>query len=193
MSRLPFLTESDLDDERRGVWSILTGGRRGSAARLTNEQGGLIGPFNAMVTAPVVGGPMAALGEAIRFETGLDRKLQELAIITVGAHYRSNFEFWAHSNMALEAGLDESIVDALVAGTTPPFTDPNEEIVHTLAHSLVTTGRIADDAYAAAQTLLGDTGVVELVASIGYYGLVSMTLNAFAIEMPPGVEPIWPV
>lgn len=192
MSRLPYITQAELNEDQREVWGVLTGGRRGDAARMTNAEGGLIGPFNAMITAPRVGGPIARLGEAVRFDTQLDRRLQELAIITVGAHFRANFEFWAHSRLAVAAGLPQAIPDALAAGTAPPFAADDEELVHRFTTALLRTGRADDATYAAMRALLGDEGLVEMVASIGYYCMISLTLDAFAIRLPDGVAAIWP-
>jgi 4-carboxymuconolactone decarboxylase len=192
VSRLPYVTEGELTEPQRAVWDTLLGGRRGSAARLVNDEGGLIGPFNAMVTAPVVGGPMATLGEAIRFDTSLDRRLQELAIIIVGAHFRANFEFWAHGRMAVAAGLPQSVVDSLAAGEAPTFEQDDEALVHRFTTSLVGTGRVDDSTYRSAHELLGSEQLVEMVATIGYYALVSLTLDAFAVALPPGNEAPWP-
>ena len=159
---------------------------------MTNAEGGLIGPFNALVTAPRVGAHIARLGEAVRFDTHLDRRLQELAIITVGAHFRANFEFWAHTRLAVAAGLSPEVASAIGAGTEPSFAADDEALVHRFTTSLLQTGRADDGTYAAMQTLLGDEGVVEMVASIGYYCLISLTLDAFAIQLPEGVAPTWP-
>jgi 4-carboxymuconolactone decarboxylase len=43
--------------------------------------------------------------------------------------------------------------------------------------------------HAAAVRELGEAGVVELVGVLGYYTLVSMTLNAFEIGLPEGEAP----
>jgi 4-carboxymuconolactone decarboxylase len=37
--------------------------------------------------------------------------------------------------------------------------------------------------------LLGEKAVVELVGIIGYYCLVSLTLNIFQVGLPEGEEP----
>jgi len=34
--------------------------------------------------------------------------------------------------------------------------------------------------------LVGDAGMVELVGILGYYVMVSMTLNVFRMPLPPG-------
>ena len=44
-----------------------------------------------------------------------------------------------------------------------------------------------------AQSHVGDIGgLVELSQLIGYYCLISLTLNTFQVALPPGNEPIWP-
>jgi hypothetical protein len=53
-------------------------------------------------------------------------------------------------------------------------------------------GHLSQAAYDAAHGLLGDAGVVELVALCGYYTTISFLLNAFAVALPPGVQPMWP-
>ena len=134
---------------------------------------------------------VSALGAAVRFQTALPANLLEVAIITVGAHWRSNFEFWAHARMALDADVDQAVVDAIRDGVDPPFADDDEAAVHAMAKSLLTTGRCGDAEYAAVATSLGDIAVVELTTLIGYYCLISLTLNNFSIELPEGNEPIW--
>ena len=46
--------------------------------------------------------------------------------------------------------------------------------------------------YETAHALLGDRGIVELVTLCGYYSLVSFTLNAFDVPLPPGETLTWP-
>jgi hypothetical protein len=40
--------------------------------------------------------------------------------------------------------------------------------------------------------VFGEQGVVEMIATIGYYTMVSMTLNTFDIGVGPGVETPFP-
>ena len=42
--------------------------------------------------------------------------------------------------------------------------------------------------YNEAVELLGEAGVVELVILLGYYTLVSMTLNVFEVPLPAGEQ-----
>jgi len=48
---------------------------------------------------------------------------------------------------------------------------------------------VGDDLYRATVETLGERGVVELVGLLGYYTLISMTLNTFEIGPPSGTPP----
>ncbi|MGD0373138.1 MAG: carboxymuconolactone decarboxylase family protein [Streptosporangiaceae bacterium] len=189
MSRLPYLRRDDLDPDRQAVWDSVIGSR---GDQLVNEQGGLVGPFNAFVQAPDVGRHLTALGRVLRFETSIERRLSEVAIITVGAAWKAEFEWWAHARMAREHGVPDAVVDAIGRGDDPPFEASDERTVYAVARQLTRTGRVEEETYGAAQRLLGDAGVVELVSLCGYYTLISFLLNAFAVPLPQGATPNWP-
>ncbi|HXP19369.1 MAG TPA: carboxymuconolactone decarboxylase family protein [Streptosporangiaceae bacterium] len=188
MSRLPYLRYEDLDADGQKVWDGVIGSR---AAGLVNEQGGLMGPFNAFVHAPGVGRRLSSLGGKLRFETSIDRRLSELAIITVGARWKAEFEWWAHARMARQHGVPDAVVDAIGAGQDPPFEAGDERTVYAVARQLTASAQLDQDTYDAAQQLLGDAGLVELVSLCGYYTLISYLLNAFDVPLPTGAAPMW--
>lgn len=188
-SRLPPLRRPDLDGTGASLWDSIA---RSRGQELVGEDGALRGPFNAWVHAPTLGSRLLALGTVLRFESSIDSRLLELAIITVGAHWKAEFEWWAHSRMAREAGLAPEVIEAVRRGEPPPFADDPERVVHTVAGELVRTGTVSDASYKEAEALLGPAGLVELVSLCGYYSLVCFTLNAFSVPLPPGEEPAWP-
>ena len=85
MSRLGKLDESALDAAQRAVLESIRQSPRGSST-------GLRGPFGVWVRAPDIGGPTQALGAVVRFGTSLADNVREVAICTVGHHYRARFE-----------------------------------------------------------------------------------------------------
>jgi 4-carboxymuconolactone decarboxylase len=189
MSRLPELRRDQLPPEALAVWEAVVGTR---GSRLETPGGGLAGPFNAFLHAPAVGGKLADLGATLRYGTTLDRRLTEIAIITVGARWKAEFEWWAHARMASRHGVPDGVIDAIGNGTSPPFEAEDERVVYVLAHSLATRGFVPPQDYDAASRLLGDTGMVELVTLCGYYTLISFLLNAFDVQLPEGTAPRWP-
>lgn len=189
MTRLTSLTPDQLDERGAALRETIIGPRGGS---VVNEANGLHGPFNAWLHAPVIGKDLSRLGASLRSKMTLDRRLIELAIITVGARWESEFEWYAHSTMAADAGVEQSTIDAIGDGETPAFNLDDERAVHAVAHQLVRDGRLDESTYNAASELLGETQMVELISLCGYYTLISFTLNAFSVPLPTGAEEKWP-
>jgi 4-carboxymuconolactone decarboxylase len=189
MSRLPYLRYDELGPAGQEVWQSLLGPR---GERLINDQGGLMGPFNAFVQAPAVGRMLSSLGRVLRYETSIERRLTESAIITVGAQWKAEFEWWAHAQMALRHDVAQAVVEAIGRGDDPPFERDDEQAVYAVARQLTSTGGLDQETYTAAESLLGPAGTVELVSLCGYYTLISFLLNAFAVPLPPGATPRWP-
>jgi 4-carboxymuconolactone decarboxylase len=178
-----------LDDTGAALWDSIASTR--GAAVVDDDDGGLVGPVNAWVTAPDHGTNLADHGALLRFGTSIERRLLELAIITIGARWRAEFEWWAHSRMAREHGVADDVIAAIARGDDPPLALDDERIVHAVAQQLARTGHIDGTTYDDALRLLGPQGMVELVSLCGYYTLVSFTLNAFDVPLPPGVAPVW--
>jgi 4-carboxymuconolactone decarboxylase len=188
MSRLPYLRYEELGQDGQQVWDHVVGSR---GALMVNEHGGLPGPFNAFVHAPGVGAHLSLLGAAVRFRTSIERRLTELAIITVGARWKAEFEWWAHAAMAREHGIAESVIDAIKRGDEPPLAAEDERVVYAVAAQLTKTGQVDEGRYAAARELLGEAGLVELVTLCGYYTLISFLLNCFEVPLPAGAAAVW--
>ncbi len=191
MSRLAGLAPQQQNPEQRATFDAIAGGRRATATTgLIGADGALVGPFNAWVHLGAVGAKIQAVGEAMRFELTVDRRLAELAILCVAQQWRAQFEWWAHARMAAQAGLGDAIIEAMAVGSPPPLQDPAERAVHALASALVgPEHRIPEPVYQQAVALLGQTQVIELVNLVGYYCLVSCVLNGFVVPLPEGVNP----
>ena len=104
MSRIPYVRREELGPEGQQLWDgiVNTWGELAMTA-----DGGLTGPFNAFVTAPDAGRRLSALGATLRSAPWIERRLSEVAIITIGARWQAEFEWWAHARMALAGGLRE--------------------------------------------------------------------------------------
>lgn len=190
MSRLPALTYDETNDEQRAVWDRVAETRSG-LTNMTDENGSLYGPFHAMALRPHLGAHMLELGHAVRFESSLPDNLLEIAICTVGAKWKSEFEFWAHRRLAKVAGVDDAVLDAIAAGEAPPFTSEAEHAVHRFALELLDTGHPSPDAWESVVDHVGYESVVDLTVTIGYYCQISFILNATQVGLPEGATPTW--
>lgn len=185
--RLAPVDRNKLSAAQADVLQQIEAGPRGSS----RPGIGTIGPFSAFVKAPNIGGAAQAMGAAIRFAGSLPENVKEVAICTVGVFYRSKFEFAAHRALALKAGVSEQALDELSAGATPTFT-AEESVAWDLASQLLNNHNVSDDTYSKALESFGEERVIELVLTIGYYTLISMTLNTFEIPLEPGMEDPFP-
>jgi 4-carboxymuconolactone decarboxylase len=108
-ARIPKLPPAELDDEQRALYDAIAGGRRAQGRqlfRLSDADGCLEGPFNAFLLQPRLGSALQALGAAVRYETALDDRSREIAILVVAAHWHSDFERYAHEAVAREAAAE---------------------------------------------------------------------------------------
>ena len=184
MSRLPLLRREQLDQPQAALFDALTGGLRGG--RIIDAEGGLTGPYNVWLYSPAIGDATQQLGAALRFRSSLPAPLLELAILITAREWTAQFEWWAHAKLAEQAGLDAAIIEAIKARRRPAFSEPGQETVYEFCHELLDTRRVSRPVYARAGALLGEAGVVELVSLLGYYALISMTLNVFEVALPAG-------
>jgi len=153
------------------MFEHITQGKRGEGntvqAFLTPE-GGLRGPFNALLYSPEIGDAMQRLGAAVRYGTSLPPRSRELAILVVAAERKAQYEWWAHAKIAFKEGL------------------PAESAVYRFVRESMEKNSVSDDLYAEAVQRLGETGVVELVILVGYYNMIAMVLNVFEVPLPAG-------
>lgn len=189
MSRLPYILRHKFTDKQRALFTRITSGQRGKGRTLDTfltPEGGMRGPFNALLYSPVIGDAVQQLGQQVRFETSIPPLLRELAILIVAAKWHAQYEWWAHEKIARSEGLDPNVIASLKAGTLPAFPRPAEALIYCFTRELLEQQRVSKQCYAQAIDLLGEAGVVELVALLGYYTLVSMSLNTFEVSVPEG-------
>mgnify|MGYP003571163792 CR=1 FL=1 len=189
MSRLGPVPLDTMSDAQKRVFDGITGGPRskGDPAEFLNEEGALRGPFNAMLYSPEMGDLLQQLGGKLRYETIIPAPLRELAIITVGCHFKAEYEWWAHVKVGKTAGLSDATIESVRNGEVP--NDPAEATVYRFVSDTQTKTRVDDALYAEALELLGEQGVTELVFLAGYYATISHILNAFEVGLPTGVDP----
>lgn len=174
--RLRDLDDASMSDAQRRVAANATAGKRGRVPA----------PLRAWLHSPEMGDRAQHLGEFLRYDTSLGPYLAELAILVTARFWTSHYEWYAHKKLGLAAGIDPAIVDAIATRREPSLPDEKARIVHEYATVLHRDRSVPSELHERAVRLLGEAGVVELVGLLGYYTLVSMTLNAFEIGLPEG-------
>lgn len=178
--RFETLTPETMTPEQRTVADSIQSGPRGA---------GLRGPFNALLRSPELCDLVQRVGAYVRYKSALPAALNEMAICMAGRKWTAQYEFYAHRRLALEAGLDPAILDAIAAGTRPAKLSADEATVYDFASELLGIGQVSDASYSGVKDRFGERGVMDLVGAVGYYSLVSMVLNVDRVPLPAGVEP----
>lgn len=180
-NRFAPLTWDDMTDEQRTMLTSILAGPRGGA---------LGGPFNVMLRSPRMGDLAQELGGYIRFNVSIPDTIREMAIIMTARHWTAHFEWYAHKNAALRVGLNPAIVDAIAAGQRPEGMSAEEEVLYDFCSEMLDsdTHQVTDATFDAAIEAFGERGVVDIVGTVGYYGLVSMLLNVDEYPLPDGAE-----
>lgn len=176
MSRLKILEPADLTPAQRPLYDHIVNGRRG----------GLIGPFNAWLRSPALAERAEKLGYYARYDSVLPPRLSELAILVIAAHWKAEYEWYAHEPDARKGGLAENIIQSIKKGERPSFEKADEEAVYDVALMLTVNHHVTDEAYQAALSALGEQALVDLIGVMGYYTFVALTLNCFRVPLPPG-------
>jgi 4-carboxymuconolactone decarboxylase len=182
MSRYREITPAEMTPEQRRVHDLIVSGRRGRFG----------GPFQILIRAPEICRQVAQLGEHLRWGTSLPARLSELAIITTARFWRAQYEWYAHAPLAEQAGVPAAAIEAIRRGDTPDFTEADEALVYRICTDLQRTQRLSEARFAEAIRVLGEAGLVEVIALIGYYTLIGNTLNTFQVAVPDGVTPPFP-
>jgi 4-carboxymuconolactone decarboxylase len=176
LSRPPVLDEANLTPEQQNVFDDIRSGPRGIVE----------GPLRVWLQSPGFAERAQKLGAFCRYGTRLPARLSELAIVTVGAHWRSGFEWSVHAPIAEKAGVTSETLDAIRTGAQPSFILADERAIYAFSRELLETRRISEGAYKTVTDLIGTEGAVELVGILGYYTLICMTINAFEVPVADG-------
>ena len=176
-TRYPPLAPETMTTEQKAMYDSIMAGPRHS----------IEGPFNAWLRSPVLGDRLQRVGEYLRFNTTIPHNLNEFAILITAVEWNSGFEWYAHYPLAMKAGLEPAVALDLQEGRRPANMTADETLVYDFATQLHRRHQVADVVFDAAVKRFGEQGVTDLMALLGYYGLVSMTLNVAEV-MPPQDE-----
>lgn len=185
--RLPWYSPDELDDLQHAVYQAIALGARSKgpqAFQLVDEKGRLEGPFNAMLVNPKVSMSVQAVGAAVRFDSALSDRDREIAILRLASLEQCDFEWYAHERVALRDGVTEAELRVLKIGSLPSSFDPEEVLIGEVVASLQSKRELSDELYSQAHETLGLTKLADVITLVGYYQLLSLSLNAWRVPLP---------
>jgi 4-carboxymuconolactone decarboxylase len=178
-NRFAPLTWENLTPEQTAMVESVLEGKRGS----------MQGPYNVLLRSPELGDLAQKFGAHTRFNSSLPLALNELAILLVARYWTAQFVWWAHKNIAIEAGLNIGLINAIATrceNEDIASLDSDTQAVYAFCNELLNTKGVSDATYAAAVKQFGERGVVDLMGTMSYYTLVCMSLNVDQYPLPDG-------
>lgn len=183
MTRIARPAPDALEPEQRALYDAIAGGPRARGPQhfaLTAPDGGLLGPFNALLLSPALGTALQEVGSAVRFASALPPRTREAAILLVATHWDSAFERMAHEAVGRSAGLSDDDLAPLRGGALPDSADDAERAHLEVVRALL-RGDLTDEEWARWTPAIGERAVFELTTLVGYYATLALQLRVFRV------------
>jgi 4-carboxymuconolactone decarboxylase len=149
------------------------------------------GPFVPLIRSPEVMLRAKAMGDHLRFKSALAPRLSEMIILITAREWTQQYEWVAHHDIAIKAGLRNDIADAIADGRRPVGMAEDEEAAYDMSIEIQRTKRVSDPTWNKAVAKFGEQGVIDLLGINGYYTFLAMAMNAARTGLPAGVaEPL---
>ena len=177
--RLAKLSYQQLTPEQKVVWDEVVAGPRKK----------LHGPFFIWLHSPELLSRGEKLGLYARFQSSLPQRLSELCILMQASHWKCSGEWIDHAPLAKSLGVDAAALENLRKGLPAKFTRDDEAATYEFAQELLNTRDVSDATYARAKAALGERGVLDVVAVLGYYSFIAMSMKAFRLEPEGEADP----
>lgn len=132
-------------------------------------------------SAPLVQG-WEAMFTAIRNRASLPARPRELAILRIAVLNGAPYEFDAHVPHAQKAGVPDDAIVALRTGTASVVFTPLDRLVLELTDAMTRDIEVPDALFERVRAHFDAEKLVELVATIAAYNMVSRFLVALRIE-----------
>jgi len=177
MARVPYVEREKMDAEGQAIYDRIRNDRNSPTVGLQ---------FRALLHSPKAAGYLTSMGAQLRFKSAIPENLKEFAIIVVAREWNSDIEWTAHAALAAKTGVSAATIEAVRTGKAPAGLTGEEQIILRFVHQLSRDRKLTDEAFAAAQKLLGTQGVVDLTLTCSYYTAINMAQVALKPEMEAG-------
>jgi 4-carboxymuconolactone decarboxylase len=119
------------------------------------------------------------------YRSALPDRIRELAILRVAHRRGCEYEWGHHVTLGRAAGLSDSDIEDLQHGIA---TEALDRAVLNAVDELEEDSRLSEPTEAVLIEHLDERQIMELVFTVGCYGLVAMAFNTFGVELEENVE-----
>lgn len=164
-----------------------TAEQQAAFAEVAASRGRVPNLFRALAHSPEAARRIGAVGAYLRFESPLPARLREAVVLAVAGAWRCAYEASIHRALAVQEGVAPAVADALLAGAATEETltalGPSEAAAVRYALALTRQGQVPAALADAARAVLGERGLVELTALVGYYTMLALILNGLEVDL----------
>ena len=147
-----------------------------------NLRGLVPGPHKIYLANPKLLRTMVPTGAYFQTESTLTKAEIEIVTNVINGHWGAAYGNYEHEKIGIEQGhLDPERVAALIAGLPTSFGDRRQQVVYELACALAARRVVPVGLFRRARDLLGDAGIVDVTALMGWFTTVSLTLMTYDV------------
>ena len=184
--RVPLPKRDELDDDGKEIFDHFMDPDGGTYV-------GIRGPGGIRLHSPKLSQLTQDLNSYLRHESGITKRVRELAILATARELNHQFEWVAHEPAALKVGISQKIVDIIKYRKSVEGLDETDAVVIEFGRQLMGARKVEPETFAAAQRLFGTRMLVDIVSVIGSYSATGALLTAFDIQLHSGKEPLLPL
>ena len=137
----------------------------------------VFGPFVPLSRSPELMLAASNMGLYLRYRTSLPLKINEMVILLTAREWNQQVEWEIHYPIAIKAGLDQKIADAIGFGQHPNNMPEEEAVAWDFSMELHHNKSVSDATYARAIARFGEQGTVDMAGTNGYYTMLAMSMN----------------
>lgn len=149
--------------------------------KILAERGRISPLYQILLNAPEIAQGWEALLTAIRNRNSLSPAIREMIILRVAILNRADYEFEAHEPHALKAGLSPEKIQAIKQAPISSIFNDQERLILNLTDVMTKEVQVPDSLFDQVKPHFSNQQILELVATISAYNMVSRLLNALNI------------
>lgn len=174
--RLAPLPAEEWDDDVRRALSVML-----PEERLNPEGAGTA--LSTLVRHPALTKAFLRFSNHLLFRSTLDPQMRELAILRIAHRKQCEYEWTHHAFIGKSEGLTD---EQIASSTTSEGCTSLDQLVLDSVDELDGQSEISDGTWAALSDHLSEQQRMDLVFTIGGYGLMAMAYNTFGIAPESG-------
>jgi alkylhydroperoxidase family enzyme len=170
MARVNYLNASDVQPDERELF------RRG------------LNLYRVLAHSPQAARNFQSFARFLRYESRLDPRLRELAILQIGYLTRTGYSFYGHAGIvAPEFGVTEDDIRNMICETqgVPSNLEPLASTVIRAAREVTTEFEMSDETFTALEAELDEAELVDLVSTIAFYNAAIRFIKTMQIDVEP--------